>query len=50
MNLHPTVIAAHIADTTASACRQRPPRMSRSLHIAIALAVVVLFYFGVRMA
>lgn len=48
--LHPMVIAAHIADTTNGACRQSSRRVSRATLFAGALCVLVLTYFGVRIA
>lgn len=50
MNFHPALIAMHIADTTASACRPKPPRLSRALHWTLLLALGAAAYFMARMA
>lgn len=49
MNFHPTLIALHIADTTAGACRQKRRRMGQSITGALVILAAVL-YFGARMA
>ena len=49
MNFHPTMIAAHIADTTNGASRTKPPRMSRALLATALMTLAALAYFGARM-
>lgn len=49
MNFHPTLVALHIADTTAGACRHKR-RADRGLLWPVLLALVAVLYFGARMA
>lgn len=49
MNFHPDLIAMHIADTTASACRHKP-RANRGPVWPVVAVLFAAIYYGLRIA